>query len=74
MLIMEHLCVVCVIEGVLTTFTKLKLFAHQYKKQLIFGPQCFMVSFLDKLVLDLALKLLEISLSLIFGFHFPNLL
>ena len=43
-------------------------------KHLLFGTQCFMVPFLGNLVLVLALTILEMSLSLIFGFHFSNLL
>ena len=44
------------------------------QKQLPFGTQCFMVSFLANLVLVLTLELLIKYVSSIIGFHFSNLL
>jgi hypothetical protein len=73
MLIMEHLYVVHAIECVLTSYMKLKLLRLR-KYGLTYKSNCFLVPFLDNLVLDLALKLVEKSLSLTFGFHFPNYL
>ena len=74
MSIMEHLRVVCAIECVMALFLKPKLFKLELKivttKALPFGTQCSLVPFLDSLALVLALKLLEISLSLIYGSHF----
>ena len=34
--------------------------------------QCFLVPFLDNLVFVLALKMLEVSITLIYGIHFSN--
>ena len=62
------------------TFLKPKLLKFsknapdEIRKQLPCETQCSMVSFFDNLVLLLALKWLKISLSLVFGFHFSNLL
>ena len=73
MLIMEHLYVVYAIECVLTSYMKLKLLKlRKYGRQ--YQSNCFMVPFLDNLVLDLALKLSKKSLSLTSGLEFSNLL
>ena len=73
MLIMKYLCV-CAIECVMAAFQKPKLLKLELMvtitKALPFGTQCSLVPFLDSLALVLALKLLEISLSLIYGSHF----
>ena len=79
MLIMEHLCVICAIECVMATFLKPKMLkfrisSRHYKSNYHLELRCFMVSLLDNLVLCLALKLLGISLSFIFRFHFSDLL
>jgi hypothetical protein len=79
MSIMEHLHVVCAIECVMASFLKPKLLKLESKivnitKALPFGTQCSLVPFLDSLALVLALKLLEVSLSLIYNSHFSTLL
>jgi hypothetical protein len=67
MVIVKHLCVVCAIESVVETFFKPKLlkfriFGREYK-----CTQCFLMPIFENLVLVLALKLLEVCISLIFG-------
>jgi len=80
MLIMEHLCIVYAIEHCVMALSlkpkllKFKNLWSSIQKQLPFGTKCFLVPFLDNLVLVLALRSLEISVALFFGFHFPNYL
>ena len=55
MLMMEHVCVVCAIKCVIAMFLKPKLLKLEFMiiitKALPFGTQCFLVPFLDSLVL-----------------------
>ena len=77
MLIMEHLFTYA-FECVVATILKLEISSFKFmvviQKQLPLGSHCLMVSLLNNLALFLALKLLEISLSLFLGFHLFNLL
>lgn len=43
-------------------------------KTIIFETQCVLATFLNNVVLKMALKMLETYLSLVFGIHFSNLL
>jgi hypothetical protein len=77
-LMMEHFCVVCVIECVQAMFLKPKLLKLAFMviiiKALPYGTQCFLVPFLNSLALVLALKLIKIYFSLIYGFYLSTLL
>jgi hypothetical protein len=78
MLKMERLCVACAIECIIVAILEPNLLKLEFMvvvtKALPFGVQRSLVPFLDKLVLVLALKMIEISLSSTSGFYFSNII